>query len=196
MPRRAVVDQLNELELDFVIKGLANQGWTDRELSAAFEREFAKPLSKSAIARWRAKSGNELKERFKFARAVANQLLEDLKKEGSDKYEVIFDDIEDRLLVATRELVNVDPVKMLQLRVEEGKRRIKQEELVLKREALELEKEKLRGARIDRLALSAEFLEGLLEFIGEDPDGLKWFKKNAKKVSAFFEEKYTDAGET
>lgn len=189
MGRRHVVKDLSPDEFDFVVREIMN-GATDRELSASFEREFGKRLAKSSLNRWRKAAGDELADRYRLARFQARQLIEDLKEEENpNKYQILIRSIEDRLLTATREVISKDPVKLLQIRQEEERRRLREQELELKREQVALERERLRGS-VDKGAVVNEFLSALLEYIGDDADGLRFFKRHAKAISAFLKEKY------
>lgn len=189
MPRRHAVAELPAEQFEFVLQSILDNK-TDREISVAFKTEYKKNLSKSALNRWREAAGAELADRYRLARFQARQLLVDLKDEDTGAYQVVIKNIEDRLLTATREIIASDPIKMLRIRQEEEKRRLKERELDVRKEALELERERLRGAQIDRVALAGDYTEDLLEFIGEDPEGLRWFTKNAKSFSEFVNTKY------
>jgi len=189
MGRRHVVKDLNEQEFDFVINAII-AGATDREISVAFEAEFAKRLAKSSLNRWRKSAGDELADRYRLARYQAGQLLADLKEEDKDKFQVVIRNIEDRLLTATREVISKDPVKLLRIRQEEERRRLREKELELKRAQLEFSREKLQGAAIDRAALGVEFTGDLLEYLGADAEGLTFFTRHAKKFNEYLKEKY------
>ena len=189
MGRRHVVRDLNDEQFQFVIEAIIN-GLTDREISSAFEKTFEQRLAKSSLNRWRESAGNELAERYRLARYQAKQLLVDLEQEGADRYQVVIENIEDRLLAATREVIAQDPVKLLKIRLEEEKRRLKERELALKERALDLEIEQTRGKQIDPAELPGRILEYFLEFFGDDPAGLKLFKSNAKRFEQFLGEKF------
>lgn len=189
MSRRHAVAELPAEQFEFVIQSILDNK-NDREISAAFKETFKTRLAKSSLNRWRETAGNELADRYRLARFQAKQLLTDLKDEDADKFQVVMGNIEDRLLTATREVIAKDPVKLLQIRQEEERRRLKVQEIELKREHLDLEREKLRGSRIDRVALGGEFNKDLLEYIGADEEGLRWFKRHAKKFTDFLKEKY------
>ncbi len=193
MPRRHVVRDLSDEEFEFVIRRILD-GDTDRELSAAFEAQFGKRLAKSSLARWREASGAELVDRYRLARFTAQQLVANLKEEpGADRYQILMRDIEDRLLTATREAIAQDPIKLLVIRQEEERRRLRERGLELKREQLDLEREKVRGAAVDRKKLSEEFLADLLEYIDQDAEGLRFFQKHAKNFEEFLGKKYAEA---
>lgn len=189
MGRRHVVRDLDDEQFTFVIEAIIH-GLTDREISAAFEKQFDQKLAKSSLNRWRESAGNELAERYRLTRYQAKQLLTDLKAEDRDKFQVVLENIEERLLTATREVISSDPVKLLRIRLDEEKRRLKERELRLKERQLDLELEKASGERLDRAALPEEIAEHLLNFIGEDPVGLKWFKGNAKALIEYLEKQY------
>jgi hypothetical protein len=189
MGRRSVVKDLNEAEFDFVINAII-AGGTDREISLAFESEFGKRLAKSSLNRWRKSAGDELADRYRLARFQARQLTENLQEEDQDKYQIVIRSIEDRLLTATREVIAKDPIKLLKVRQEEGRHRLKEKELELRREQIALEREKMRGAAVDRAALGVEFTSDLLEYLGADPEGLTFFRRHAKKFNEFIKEKY------
>jgi hypothetical protein len=189
MPPRYAVEKLPAEQFDFVIRAITNGG-TDTSIPRDFEAKFGLKLAKSSLARWRATTGNELADRYRFVRAQANQIVEDLKDEGDNKYKMVIDIIEDRLLTSTKELIAENPLKLLNIQQEEKRRELKQEELQLKREQLDLEREKLRGAALDRVKLGEEFSGDLLEYIGNDPEGLRWFQRHIKKFSEFLQDKY------
>lgn len=188
MPRRHVVRDLSAEEFQFVIDHLI-AGSTDREVELAFLKQFDKKLAKSSFGRWRKAVGEELADRYRLARYTAKQLQIDLNEEGKDKYQTVIGNIEDRLLTSMREVIAQDPIKLLGIRQEEEKRRLKERELGIKERALALEEEKARGLKLDVEALPGLVVEHLLEFIGEDPAGLGWFQKNAKKFESFLVER-------
>jgi hypothetical protein len=192
MGRRHVVRDLNDEQFSFVIEAII-EGQTDREISVAFEQTFNQPLAKSSLSRWRDASGNELVERYRLARYQAKQLLTDLGQEDADKFQVVIDNIEDRLLTATRKVIAADPVKLLRIRLDEEKRRLKAREIDLKERQLELELEKVKSAQVDVEALPAQVVEHLLEFIGQDAGGLKWFSANAKSFEKFLTDRFGGA---
>ena len=189
MGRRHVVRDLDDKQFTFVIESIIN-GRTDREISAAFEKTFEQPLAKSSLNRWREQAGNELAERYRLARFQARQLLTDLKTEDADRFQIIIGNIEDRLLTATREVIASDPVKLLRIRLDEEKRRLKAREIDLKERQLDLELEKIKSSQIDVSGLPAAIIEHLLEFIGSDPAGLNWFTSNAKNLERFLTQQY------
>ena len=189
MARRHVVRDLNDEQFTFVIEAIIH-GLTDRELSAAFQKQFDQKLAKSSLNRWREAAGNELADRYRLARYQATQLLTDLETEDADKFQVVIGNIEERLLTATREVISSDPVKLLRIRLDEEKRRLKEREITLKERQLDLEIEKAKGTKLDLAALPEQIAEHLLNFIGEDPAGLKWFKGNVKALIEYLEEKY------
>ncbi len=169
MPRRYAVAQLPAKELEFVIQRILD-GKTDREVSAAYKEQFNKKLSKSALNRWREAAGNELADRYRIARFQAQQLLEDVKEDDAGAYQVIFKNIEDRLLTATREVISADPVKMLRIRQEEEKRRLKERELELKREDLAFQREKAdreSSLQKDRFGIAAETWKYILFWMSQ-----------------------------
>lgn len=190
MGRRHVVKDLSNEQFTFVIETIID-GMTDREISAEFETKFGQPLAKSSLNRWRTAAGEELADRYRLARYQASQLLSDLKEDGSaDKFQIVMRGIEDKLLTATREVIAQDPVKLLRLRLDEEKRRLKEREIDLKREQLELDRERFQGAKIDPAALPGEILTHLTAYVGNDPAGLSWLKKNMQSLEAFLTETY------
>lgn len=172
MGRRHVVRDLDEEQLDFVINRII-AGDTNRELSLLFEQTFGQPLAKSSLDRWRRAAGDELADRYRLARYQAKQLLIELKEDDEDKYRVVISNIEDRLLTATREVISKDPVKLLKIRQEEGRRRLREKELKLKEKKLEFDKERAqRDERLqaDRLAVAADVWKHILFWFTEhDP---------------------------
>jgi len=189
MPPRHKVEQLPVEQFEFILKEIANGG-TDRSISLAFEKEFKTKLSKSSLARWREAAGNELADRYRFVRFQAKQLQEDLKLEDADKYKVVIENIEDRLLTATKEIISQDPIKLLSIQQEEKRRNLKERELALKERALDLEKERVHGVALDRVKLGEEYAADLLDYIGEDAEGLRWFQRHAKPFQEFIQKKH------
>lgn len=189
MPPRFVVESLPEEQFEFLLKAIANGG-TDRSIPLAFEKEFKVKLAKSSLARWRSAAGDELADRYRFVRYQAKQLQEDLQLEDADKYKVVIDNIEDRLLTATKEIISQDPLKLLGIQQEEKRRALKLREIELKESALELERERLHGVALDRVKLGEEYATDLLEYIGEDPEGLRWFQRHAQTFQEFISRKY------
>lgn len=192
MGRRHVVRDLDEAQFDFVINAIID-GATDREISLKFEETFGAPLAKSSLNRWRNSAGDELADRYRLARYQAKQLLANINESEQDKFQVVIRNIEDRLLTATREVISKDPVKLLKVRQEEERRRLRAQELELKRQQLAFEQEKLRGSVVDRAALGAEFSADLLEYLGADAEGLAFFKRHLKQFNKFLENKYAAA---
>lgn len=189
MGRRHVIRDLDDEQFTFVIESIIN-GLTDREISAAFEKTFEQPLAKSSLNRWREAAGNELAERYRLARYQAKQFLSDIEKDDSSKFQVVIENIEDRLLTAMRDVIASDPVKLLRIRLDEEKRRLKSREIDLKERQLNLELEKVKAVQVDATALPAQIAEYLFEFIGSDPAGLRWFSANVKNLESFLTAKY------
>ena len=189
MPPRYAVDKLPAEQFDFVIRAITNGG-TDTSIPREFEAQFGVKLAKSSLARWRATTGNELADRFRFVRAQANQIIEDLKAEGEDKHGLVIDMLEDRMLTSAKELIAADPLKILKIQQDEKNRALKLREIELKESALELERERLHGVALDRVELGGEYSADLLEYIGEDPEGLRWFQRHAKTFETFIKNKY------
>lgn len=189
MGRRYAIEQLAAEQQEFVVKKILD-GYTDVEVSAAFESEFKKTLAKSSIGRWREAYGDQLARQYFFARVQAAKLLEDLGQEkGSDKLSAIFGNIEDRLLISAREIISENPLKLLQIRLDDEKRRQKDRELDLKERQLGIELAKAKA--VDPAAMPAQVLEQLLEFIGDDTAGLRWFRQHSESLEQFLIGKYT-----
>jgi hypothetical protein len=189
MGRRHTVSDLPPDQIDFVVRSIIG-GLTNREISAGFAKQFpGKRLSKSALNRWQKASGHELVERYQFARCQAKEILEGLKLEPeADKFQVIIGDLENRLLISAREVIAADPVRMMKIRLDEENRRLKSRELDLKEKQLELELAKAKA--IDPAAMPNQVLEYLLEFIGDDAAGLRWFSAKSKSLEQFLTRKY------
>lgn len=173
MARRHAVKDLSDEEFEFVIRRILEND-TDRELSAAFYSKFKRKLAKSSLNRWRQASGAELAERYRIARFQARLLLEDLKEDPeADKYQVLMGTIEDRLLAATREVITKDPIKILRIRQEEEKRRLKSRELDIKEKHLDFQQAKAdREANLqnDRFKIAADTWRFILSwFVEHDP---------------------------
>lgn len=189
MPPRYAVEKLPAEQFDFVIRAITNGG-TDTSIPRDFEAQFGVKLAKSSLARWRKVTGNELADRYRFVRAQAHQIIEDLEAEGSDKHGLVFDMLEDRMLTSAKELITADPLKILGIQQEEKRRNLKERELALKERALDLERERVHGVALDRVRLGEEYASDLLEYIGEDPEGLRWFQRHAQLFQTFISKKY------
>lgn len=185
MPRRHAVASLPSDQLDFVIQAILD-GETDREIAASFKEKFKKKLSKSALNRWREAAGNELADRYRLARFQAKQLLSDIEAEDTGAYQTLIKDLEDRLLTATRESIAVDPIKMLRIRVEEEKRRVKERALDLAEKKLELDKEKMeREANLhtDRFKIAADTWQFILAWLSErNATGADLLTRNSEEL--------------
>lgn len=186
MPPRHAVEQLPDEQFQFVINSIIN-GDTDREISAAFQKQFSAALSKSALARWRQVTGDELAERYRLTRFQAKQLLEDLKEDGgADKFEIVIGNIEDRLLTATKEVIAQDPVKLLQIRQEESRRRLKERELQLKERAQAFQEQQARKGdelQHDRLKIGAEVWQFILSYLlNKEPQAADLLTKHNQEI--------------
>ena len=188
MGRRNKVEKLAETEFDFVIRAISN-GLTDREVSATFEAEFGQTLDKNSINRWRNTVGEELAERYKLARYQAKQLREDLALEDKDDYQNVIKNIEERLLTATREVVRQDPVKLLIVRQQEEKMRLKRDEIELKKRQLEFDRER-HGNAIDRVKVGAETLTDFLEYVGSDTESIGFLTRHLQPFGEYLKAKY------
>lgn len=193
MARRHTVSTLTQEQQEFVVERLA-AGETLRAISAAFEETFEARLPKSSLASWKNDVGDVLVRQFQFTRQVARQLIEQA-GEGREALDLLFGDLEDRMLVATAELAARDPKAVMAAILE--KRRLEQDaqKIELKRREVEL-KEKLANQRpLDELI--PDFVAVLVEVIGTDPEGLQWFSRAADRLALalnrrFFEQ--TPAG--
>lgn len=188
MGRRNKVEQLAETEFDFVIRAVTN-GRTDREISADFESQFNQKLDKNSINRWRNTVGEELADRYRLARFQAKQLREDLSLDDTEDYQNVIKSIEEKLLTATREVVCKDPMKLLFARQEEEKMRFKREELALKKQQLEFEREKHKNA-IDRVKVGAETLTDFLEYVGSDAESISFLTRHLQPFGEYLKTKY------
>jgi len=167
MPRRYAVDNLPADQRDFLLKAITNGG-SDRAIASAFEEQFKVKLSKSALNRWRTAAGDELADRFYFVRLQAKQLIEGLKVEGADKYELLIATLEDRLLTATGELVSQDPFKLLGIQQEEKRRQLKERELKLRERAQTFQEEQAKKAEHveqDRLQVGIDVWQFILSYL-------------------------------
>lgn len=185
MPPRHAVDQLPDDQFQFVIDAIID-GQTDREISASFNAKFNTKLSKSALARWRDVTGDELAERYRLTKFQAKQLLEDLKLEDADKFKVVIDNIEDRLLTAMREVIATDPIKLLGVQQEERRRALKERELDLRERAqafTEEQAKKQEQLQHDRLAIGASAWQFILSFLlGREPQAADLLTKHSEEI--------------
>lgn len=193
MGRKATVAKLPEDQFDFVIGAILN-GWTDREISSQFETLFKAPLPKSSLHSWRKRAGDELAERYRLKRFQVRSFVEQLQAEGidvaDDKYAGIIQGLEDHLLTNERQLVSSDPVKLLGLRQEDERLKIKRETLDLKREQIALERQKLLGTLVDPAKQAIEFLTEFFDYLKDDADGVRFVQKHAKAFNEFVTTKY------
>lgn len=174
MGRKSTVERLPDDQFDFVIRAIL-AGATDREISSGFEKTFKSPLPKSSLNTWRNKAGNELAERYRLRRFQVQTFVETLKAEGvdvsDDKYARSIENIEDQLLTNERDLINADPVKLLGLRQEEERLRIKREQIDLNKQKLDFEiakHESEKAVRVDRLAIGAKVWQVVMLFMNEN----------------------------
>jgi hypothetical protein len=167
MPPRHAVEKLPDEQFQFVINAIIN-GDTNSEITSAFTTQFKTPLAKSSLARWREVVGDELAERYKLARYQAKQLLEDLGQSDADKFSVVMGNIEDRLLVATKEIISQNPVKLLGIQQEEKRRHLRERELELKVRAQQFQEDQAKKAQQlqqDRFAIAAETWRFVLAYV-------------------------------
>lgn len=188
MGRRSAVERLEEKEFDFVVKGIID-GKTDREISIEFEARFEKKLPKSNINNWRNKAGVELADRYRVARFQAKQLREDLKLEDADDYQNVIKNIEERLLTATREVVQQNPMKLLFARQEEEKMRLKRDKLELDKQQLEFEREKHKNT-VDRVKVGAETISDFIEYVGSDAEAIGFLTRHLQPFGEHLKAKY------
>lgn len=195
MGRKATVEKLPDDQFDFVVGAILN-GWTDREISSQFEKLFGVPLPKSSLHSWRKRAGDELAERYRLKRFQVRSFVEQLKNEGidvtEDRYGHIIDSLEDHLLTNERNLVASDPVKLLGLRQEDERLKIKRETLDLKREQIALERQKLLGTLVDPAKQAVEFLTEFFEYLKDDPEGVRFVQKHAKTFNEYVTAKYAN----
>jgi len=181
MPPRHKVEKLPDEQFQFVINAII-AGDTDREISSAFQREFKTKLSKSSLARWREVTGNELAERYRLARFQSRQLLEDLGQEDADKFQVVMGSIQERLLVATKEVISADPIKLLGIQQEEKRRQLKERELGLKERAQKFQEEqalKTDELQHDRLKIGVDVWRVILAYLlNKDPQAADLLTKH------------------
>lgn len=165
MARRHTVADLNEEQLDFVLRCFADND-NDREVSLKFEEKFKAKLAKSSLHRWRKASGDELIERYRLARFQAKALREQLGENKND-YEIVMQNIEERLLTATREVIKQNPMKLLFARQEEERLRLKREKLELEKQQHEFEREKFertQNLEADKFRIASEAWKYILAF--------------------------------
>lgn len=197
MGRKATVDKLPEDQFEFVMKCLTN-GMTDREVEAAFAKNFPGSMCpKSSLGRWRENNGDEFVEHFKITRFLAKSIVEKLEaggiSAGDDRYKNIIEGIEDTMLTKTREIFAQDPMKLLAVRQEDEKLRIKREKMELDREKLVLERQKVLGAAKDPAKQGTEFMTELFDFVKDDPDGVRFVKRITRPFIEFLQTKYAEA---
>lgn len=188
MGRRNKVEQLEETEFDFVIRAVTN-GKTDREIAADFERTFASKLDKNSINRWRNTVGEELADRYRLARFQAKQLREDLLLSDEDDYQTVIKNIEEKLLTATREVVASNPIKLLSVRQNEERMRLRRAQIELKQKQLEFDREKHKNA-IDRVKVGAETMTDFLEYVGSDTEAIGFLTRHLQPFGEHLKAKY------
>ena len=193
MGRRTTVDSLPRDQRDFVIN-LCNEHKTDRQISAAFEDKFGASLPKSSLNYWRNAYGNEMVERYGIQRMLVKSFVSELAAKGvdvkEDHYAQLIDDLEEHLLAKTADLVSQDPLKLLAARQEDERLRIKREVIDLNRERLVLERQKLLGASTDPVKQGTEFMTELFDYLKDDADGVLFIKKHARAFTEFLQTKY------
>jgi hypothetical protein len=197
MGRRSTVETLPDDQFEFVMQLLID-GATDREVEKSFSAEFPGcKVPKSSLNTWRNGSGDELVERYKVTRFLARSVVEKLKAEGvdveDDRYKHVIEGIEDQLLTKTREIFSSDPLKLLYVRQEDEKLRIKREQIELNREKLTLERQKLLGATNDPIKQGTEFMTELFDYGKDDPEVVLFIKKHTKPFIESLHTKYAPA---
>lgn len=189
MARRHVVEELNEEQLDFVLRRFADND-NDREVSLKFEARFeGLKLAKSSLHRWRKASGDELIERYRMARFQAKALREQIGEDEKDDYQIVMQNIEERLLTATREVIKQDPMKLLNARQEEERLKLKREKLELDKQQLAFEREKHKNA-IDRVKLGSETMQDFFEYLGSDAEGIAFLTRHLMPFGEHLKKKY------
>ena len=196
MGRKATVAKLPEDQFEFVMKCLAD-GKTDREVEAAFAAKFpGSKCPKSSLGRWRESVGDEFVEHYKITRFLAKSIVEKLNASGvdttDDRYKQIIEGIEDTMLTKTREIFAQDPMKLLVVRQEDEKLRIKREQMELNREKLVLERQKLLGMSTNPVKQGTEFMTELFDYLKDDADGVRFLKKHTRPFIEHLEAKYAE----
>lgn len=192
MPPKFSVEELPDNQFSWLIDQILD-GLTNREICTEFAAKFGEPLARTSLQRWREAAGDELAERYRLARYQARKLQEDLGDEGREKYAVVIDSIEDRLLAATREVGKLDPFKLLLVKQEEKRRELREKELELKREHLELERLKVQAAQPNLPEVGLKIIGELLDYLSVDPEGYAFFTKHAKPFHHFLIAKHAPA---
>ncbi len=196
MGRRGTIESLPTEEFTFVLRCLAN-GKTDRQISAEFEAEFKKPLPKSNLNRWRNKVGNELGEKTVIRKLIIEDLVETLEKKGivvdkDDRFKLIIQNVEDKLLIEDQALLAENPLKLLGARQESLRIDLQREKLELEKQRLAFDREKHKNA-VDRVKLGAETLGDFFEYIGDNPEGIKFLNTHLQPFETFLKKKYAGA---
>lgn len=191
MARRHVVENLNEEQLDFVLRCLTD-GDNDREVCVKFENRFKEEnltLAKSSLHRWRKASGDEMIERYRIARFQAKALREQIGEDEKDDYQIIIKNIEERLLTATREVIKQNPMKLLNARQEEERLKLKREKLELDKAQLEFDRERHKNA-IDRVRVGGETIADFIEYADGDADVITVLTRHLQGFKEFLKTKY------
>jgi hypothetical protein len=185
MAPKFTVETLPAEQFEWLLSAIANGG-TDRSISLGFEEQFKAKLSKSALARWRAAAGDELADRYRFVRFQAKQLQEDLKLEDADKYQVVINNIEDRLLTASKEIIAQNPITLLNIQQEEKRRGLRERELRLKERAQTFQEEQARKSESlqhDRLKIAADVWQFVLSSLLKlEPQAADLLTKHGKEI--------------
>lgn len=175
MGQKFTVESLPNDQYKFIVRLLLN-GKTDREVEVEFEAEFpGERVPKSSFARWRKSIGGDIKNQYRLVRFLGETVAEELNASGidldPDRYKQVMEDINSSLLVKTHEIVTQDPMKLLAVRQEDEKLRIKREQIDLNRQKLDFEKqrhEKELAVRTDVLAIGAKAWQFMLYFMNEN----------------------------
>jgi hypothetical protein len=190
MPPRYAADSLPQEQTLFLL-GLICDHKTNRFIEAEFKEKFGVKLSKSALARWRKVAGDELADRAMLVKLQSAQMVEALgARPDADKFQLVMKGMQDHLLTAMSEVNRQSPAQLIIIHQEELRRKLRERELELKERALDLERERVHGVALDRAALGEEYAADLLEYIGEDPEGLRWFQRHAKPFQESLKKKY------
>lgn len=198
MGRKYVVKTLPDDQFEFVMRKIM-AGKTDKEICAEYEKDYGAPLSKSALGRWRKAAGEELGHRYRIAQFQARELVRSLREGGlrdakgteireSDVFEAMMADIGSRLFVQMHEVVQDDPLRALSILQRNKNVEVRREALAITRERVELERERLRCDTNLKTILA--FVKDWLEYIGDDADGLAYYRKHVKKFTSFLKGKH------
>src|SRR5262249_13331810 len=140
-------------------------GHTDRQICAAFEKQFNIPLAKSSLGRWRRAATRELADHYRLTRFQTTQLLKELGQPAAKRFEFAIANVQDRILSSMPQVSQQAPLKLFAICQRENTRHLRRREVAVKERKLALKERQIRKQESlarDRLAIGAAAWEFIM----------------------------------